>query len=156
MGIALAPLHLAARKNDLLRVSGTQLDPSRGNTMVPVGDEDSPNSEILGQSTVPRRRPKVSLIVVLPENHVVSPDRIAEGRRAHGDQQVDVVIACAGEPANFAAARHSFGDAQFLLAPAGTTTEDLRELAMRQAPGDIVTLLSGDPAPESCANARAS
>ena|ERR1700716_2482602 len=124
--------------------------------MLPVGDEDNPNSEILGQSAVPRRRPKVSLIVVLPDNHVVSPDRIAEGRRAHGDQQVDVVIACAGEPANFAAARHSFGDAQFLLAPSGTTTEDLRELAMRQAPGDIVTLLSGDPVPESCAKARAS
>ena len=34
-------------------------------------------------------------------------------------------------------------DAQFLLAPAGTTTEDLRELAMRQVPGDIVTLLTG-------------
>ena len=124
--------------------------------MVPVGDEDSPNSGILGQSAVPRRRPKVSLIVVLPENHVVSPDRIAERRRAHGDQQVDVVIACAGEPANLAAARHGFGDAQFLLAPAGTTTEDLRELAMRQAPGDIVTLLKGDIAPESCADARAS
>jgi hypothetical protein len=156
MGIALAPLHLAARKNDRLRVSGMQLDPSRGNTMVPVGDEDSPKSGSLGRSAVPRRKPKVSLIVVLPENHVVSPDRIAEGQRAHGDQQVDVVIACAGEPANLAAARQSFGDAQFLLAPAGTTTEDLRELAMRQAPGDIVTLLSGDPAPESCANARAS
>jgi hypothetical protein len=124
--------------------------------MVPVGNEDSPTSRLLDQSVVPRHRPTVSLIVVLPENHVVSPDRIAEGRRAHGDQQVDVVIACAGEPANLAAARHSFGDAQFLLAPAGTTTEDLRELAMRQAPGDIVTLLSGDPAPESCANARAS
>ena len=30
-----------------------------------------------------------------------------------------------------------------LLAPAGTSAEDLRELAMKQAPGDIVTLLSG-------------
>ena len=34
-------------------------------------------------------------------------------------------------------------DAQFLLAPAGTSTEDLRELAMKQAPGDIVSLLNG-------------
>jgi hypothetical protein len=110
----------------------------------------------LEQPAVTRRTARVSVIVVLPENHVVSPDRLVEGLRAHGDQQVDVVIACAGEPTNLAAARHSFGDAQFLLAPAGTTTEDLRELAMRQAPGDIVTLLSGDPAPESCANARAS
>jgi precorrin-6B methylase 1 len=124
--------------------------------MLPVSSEDSPSSELLEQPAVTRRTARVSVIVVLPENHVVSPDRLAEGLRAHGDQQVDVVIACAGEPVNLAAARQSFGDAQFLLAPAGTTTEDLRELAMRQAPGDIVTLLSGDPAPESCANARAS
>jgi hypothetical protein len=124
--------------------------------MLPVSSEDSPSSELLEQPAVTRRTARVSVIVVLPENHVVSPDRLAEGLRAHGDQQVDVVIACAGEPANLAAARQRFGDAQFLLAPAGTTTEDLRELAMRQAPGDIVTLLSGDPAPESCANARAS
>jgi hypothetical protein len=39
--------------------------------------------------------------------------------------------------------QRSVRDAQFLLAPAGTSTEDLRELAMRQVPGDIVTLLSG-------------
>jgi hypothetical protein len=124
--------------------------------MVPAGTEDNPRSELLEQWRMPHRRPRVSLVVVLPENHVVSPDRIAEGRRAHGDRQVNVVIACAGEPANLAAAQQSVGDAQFLLAPLGTTTEDLRELAMRQAPGDIVTLLCGDLDPGSFANARAS
>jgi hypothetical protein len=92
---------------------------------------------------LPRRTPRVSLIVVLPENHVVSPDRLAEGLRAHGNQDVDVVVACAGQPTNLGALQRSVGDAQFLLAPAGTSTEDLRELAMRQVPGDIVTLLSG-------------
>ena len=92
---------------------------------------------------LPRRTPRVSLIVVLPENHVVSPDRLAEGLRAHGNQGVDVVVACAGQPTNLVALQRSVGDAQFLLAPAGTSTEDLRELAMRQVPGDIVTLLSG-------------
>jgi len=92
---------------------------------------------------LPRRTPRVSLIVVLPENHVVSPDRLAEGLRAHGRQDVDVVVACAGQPTNLGALQRSVGDAQFLLAPAGTSTEDLRELAMRQVPGDIVTLLSG-------------
>lgn len=105
---------------------------------------------------MPRRKPRVSLIIVLPDNHVVSPDRLAERLRAHPDQEVDVVIACAGEPAGLAAAQQSIGDAQFLLAPAGTTSEELRELAMRQAPGDIVTLVSGDLASESCADARAS
>ena len=92
---------------------------------------------------VPRRTPRVSLIVVLPENHAVSPDRLVEGLRAHGNQDVDVVVACAGQPTNLSALQRSIGDAQFLLAPAGTSTEDLRELAMRQVPGDIVTLLSG-------------
>jgi hypothetical protein len=91
--------------------------------------------------------------MVLPENHVVSPDRLAEGLRAHGDQQVNVVIACAGQPTNLAATQRTVGDAQFLLAPAGTTTEDLREFAMRQVSGDIVTLLSGHLDPELCADA---
>jgi hypothetical protein len=124
--------------------------------MVPVGTEDSPSFELLERPAVPHRRPSVSLIMVLPENHVVSSDRLAESLRAHRDQQVDVVIACAGQPTNLAAVRGSVGDAQFLIAPAGTTTEELRELAMRQVRGDIVTLLSGDLDPESCADARPS
>jgi hypothetical protein len=106
------------------RTSGPGFDPTKGRGL-------------------PRRTPRVSLIVVLPENHVVSPDRLAEGLRAHGRQDVDVVVACAGQPTNLGALQRSVGDAQFLLAPAGTSTEDLRELAMRQVPGDIVTLLSG-------------
>lgn len=122
--------------------------------MVPVGTEDSPSSDLVKQPAVPRRTPRVSLIVVLPDNHVVSPDRMAEGLRAHGNQQVDVLVACAGQPTNLAALHQSVGDAQFLLAPAGTSTEDLRQLAMRQAPGDIVTLLSGTLLPESCADAE--
>jgi hypothetical protein len=139
--------------------------------MVPVGTETSPSSDRASQAqafaetmatenpedrrasapglepvknrATPRRTPRVSLIVVLPENHVVSPDRLAEGLRAHGNQDIDVVVACAGQPTNLSALQRSVGDAQFLLAPAGTSTEDLRELAMRQVPGDIVTLLSG-------------
>lgn len=90
-----------------------------------------------------RRTPRHSLIVVLQENHVVSPDRLTESLRARVDQDVDVLVACAGQPTNLSALQRSVGDAQFLLAPAGTSTEDLRELAIRQAPGDIVRLLSG-------------
>jgi len=103
---------------------------------------------------VPRRTPRVSLIVVLPENHVVSPARLAEGLRAHGEQEVDVLVACAGQPTNLAALHQCVGEAQFLLAPAGTSTEDLRQLAMREAPGDIVTLVSGTLVSESCADAE--
>ena len=120
--------------------------------MLSAGTEDSPSSELPERRAVPRR----SLVVVLPENYVVSPDRLAEGLRAYGDQQVDVVIACAGQPANLEATRGSVGGAQLLFAPAGTTTEDLRELAMQQVPGDIVTLLCGDPVSESRVDAGAS
>jgi len=108
------------------------------------------------QQPLPRRTPRVSLIVVLPENHVLSPDRLAHGLRARKNQDIDIVVACAGQPTNLSALQRSVGDAQFLLAPAGTTTEDLRELAMRQVPGDIVTLLSGALLPEAVANTELS
>jgi hypothetical protein len=136
-------------------MSETLLDPFRGNAMPPVDTENSPRSELV-QQPVTRRTPRVSLIVVIPENHVVSPDRLAETLRTHGDQEVNLVIACAGQPADLPAPQRGARSAQFLLAPAGTTTEDLRELAMRQVPGDIVTLLCGDLDPGSCAEARAS
>lgn len=94
-----------------------------------------------------RRTPRKSLIVVLPENHVVSADLVTDRLPAEGDSEVvDVILACAGQPHNLAALQRRIRDIQVLLAPAGTSTEDLRELAMNQAPGDIVTLLSGSPA----------
>lgn len=94
-----------------------------------------------------RRTPRKSLIVVLPENHVVSPDLVSDQLPADsGDDVVDVILACAGPPVGIAALQRRVRDLQILLAPAGTSTEDLRELAMSQAPGDIVTLLSGSPA----------
>ena len=94
-------------------------------------------------SPAPRRTPRVSVVVVLPENHTVSPERLLEGVRANGGREVDVLIACAGQPTNLSALQRCVGEAQFLLAPAGTSTADLRELAMAHAPGDIVTLVGG-------------
>jgi hypothetical protein len=94
----------------------------------------------------PRRTPRKSLIVVLPDNHVVSPDMVIDRLLAEGDNEVvDVILACAGQPHSITALQRRVRDLQVLLAPAGTSTEDLRELAMNQAPGDIVTLLSGTP-----------
>ena len=94
----------------------------------------------------PRRTPRRSVIVVLPENHVVSPDLVTDRLPAEGNNEVvDVILACAGQPHSIAALQRRVRDIQILLAPAGTSTEDLRELAMNQAPGDIVTLLSGSP-----------
>jgi hypothetical protein len=94
----------------------------------------------------PRRTPRRSLIVVLPENHVVSPDLVSGRMAREGEETVDVIIACAGQPHGIGALQRRVRDLQVLLAPAGTSKEDLREFAMSQAPGDIVTLLSGIPA----------
>jgi len=95
----------------------------------------------------PRRTPRKSLIVVLSENHVVSPDLVTDSLLGEGvDEVVDVILACAGPPLGITALQRRVRDLQILLAPAGTSTEDLRELAMSQASGDIVTLLSGSPA----------
>ena len=101
------------------------------------------SGQLADQPSIPRRTPRVSVVVVLAEGHSVSPDILLNRLRARGDQEIDVLVACAGQPANLSALQRSVGDAQFLLAPAGTSPEDLRELAMSKAPGDIVTLLSG-------------
>lgn len=89
-----------------------------------------------------RATPRHSIVVVLPENHVVSPASL-EQIRSGINQDADVLVACAGQPTNLNALQRSVGAAQFLLAPAGTSKEELRELAIRQASGDIVRLLSG-------------
>ena len=88
--------------------------------------------------TLPRR----SVVLVLSESRSISPDFLVDGLHDRGDQKVDVLVACAGQPADLHALQRCVGDAQFLLAPAGTDVEDLRAMAMAQAPGDIVTLLT--------------
>ena len=91
----------------------------------------------------PRRAPRVACIVVVPENHVVSPEALARYLTPHADREVKIIVACAGQPADLGALQRTVRNAEFLLAPVGTTSEELRELAMRQAPGDIVNLLDG-------------
>lgn len=95
------------------------------------------------RSTGPRRTPRISVIVVLPDNHILSAERLAQRLPSAGEQDVDIIVACAGQPAELGSLHRAARGAQFLLAPAGTSEADLRELAMSQAPGDIVTLLSG-------------
>ena len=91
----------------------------------------------------PRRTPRRSVIVVLPDDHILSAERLAQRLPVGCDHEVDIIVACAGQPADLGSLHRTARGAQFLLAPAGTTEEELRELAMAQAPGDIVTLLSG-------------
>ena len=59
------------------------------------------------------------------------------------DGHGNVFVACAGRPANLSALQRTVENVEFLLAPTGTSSEDLRELAMQRAPGDIVRLLDG-------------
>lgn len=93
-----------------------------------------------------RRTPRKSLIVVLPDNHIVSPDDVsAHLPEEETAEEMDVILACAGQPTSLGPLQRRIRALQILLAPAGTSGEDLREMAMSQAPGDIITLLSGTP-----------
>jgi hypothetical protein len=96
-----------------------------------------------------RTSPRRSVVLVVSESRSISPDFLVDGLRARGDEQVDVLVACAGQPADLSALQHCIADAQFLLAPAGTSVEDLREMAMAQASGDIVTLVTAPLLSES-------
>jgi hypothetical protein len=98
------------------------------------GAEDS-------QPSVPRferrRTPRQSVIVVLSEEDEFSPDRLAVHVPVVG---ADVTVACVGEPANIGAWRDAASDVRILVAPAGTSRSELREFAISQVAGDIVTL----------------
>lgn len=120
-------------------MSGAGLDSSEP-AFQASGSKSRPGASNIG----PRRTPRRSLIVVLPENHIVAPERVVEHLTDVGGQDVvDVIVACAGPSSSLAALQRRVRDIQVLLAPAGTSVGDLRELAMKQSPGDIVTLVSG-------------
>jgi hypothetical protein len=105
-----------------------------------------PSVALVERTRPVRRTPRKSLIVVLPEGHVVSPEAVTSRMLSAGsDERMDLIVACAGQPRNLASLQRDVSDLQLLVAPAGTSTEDLRELAIGQAPGDIVTLLCGVP-----------
>ena len=93
----------------------------------------------------PRRTPRKSLIVVLGESSAIPVDAVTKQLRAVAGADVDVIVAYAGQPGNLARLQGQLPDFQVLLAPAGTSTDDLRELAIHHAPGDIVTLVSEFP-----------
>lgn len=118
------------------------LEPAVADAPATDYSEDASGREFADLSPLNRTLPRRSLVLVLSESRSISPDFLVDGLRVRGDQQVDVLVACAGQPADLSALQRCVGDAQFLLAPAGTSLEDLREMAMAQAPGDIVTLLT--------------
>lgn len=95
------------------------------------------------EATPRRLTPRKSFIVVVPENQAIPHELLSERLAGENDQDnVDVIVAFAGQPASLHSLQRKIRDVQVLLAPAGTCPEDLRELAMQRAPGDIVTLLN--------------
>jgi hypothetical protein len=137
--VEVTPVQDTLSSATLMAADAFQHSPASPNDRPPMANRQ-------GQSG-PRRTPRKSLIVVLPENHVVSPDLVTVRLPARGDdEEMDVILACAGQSTSIAALQRQVRDLRVLQAPAGTSTEDLRELGMRQAPGDIVTLLCGTPA----------
>jgi hypothetical protein len=103
----------------------------------------SPLAPAIYQSAGRRRTPRKSLILVLPDNVSLALDELAQRLPVATYAVADMIVAYTGQYTDLNALQRAVGDAQFLLAPAGTSTADLRELAMKQAPGDIVTLLNG-------------
>ena len=98
------------------------------------------------ESAGPRRTPRRSVIVVLTENDTVGADLIDDRLPSEADaDHVDVIVACAGQPSGVGLLAARLRDVQVVLAPAGTSGEDLRQLAIQHAAGDIVTLVSGVP-----------
>lgn len=141
-----------AELNDLL--NWTASSPRFDQTVASASAESlAQERERFGERSARRRlTPRKSLVVVLPDNHVVSPELVAERLPSTGDDEtIDVIVACAGQPINLGVLQRKVHDLQVLLAPSGTSVERLRELAIMQAPGDIVTLLSG--APQQCDDA---
>lgn len=99
-------------------------------------------ADVYSDRAARRKNPRVSAVVVLTESNVVSSEGLLSGIRSRVGEDADVVVACAGYLANLRTLQRCVRDALFLIAPEGTSSEDLREMAMAQARGDIVTLMS--------------
>jgi len=90
-----------------------------------------------------KRAPKKSLIVLLLENRLLSSEFLSDHLPDDtASSDMDVILACAGQPPSIGPIQRRVRDLQLVLTPAGTSGEDLRELAMRRASGDIVTLVT--------------
>lgn len=93
----------------------------------------------------PHKEPRRSLIVLIPTDFSISSERIAEGLSRAGPD-ANIIVACAGQPATLAAIHAQLRDAEFLLAPRGTSTTELRMHALAQASGDILYFIGAERA----------
>lgn len=91
----------------------------------------------------PSLRPGVSTVVVVADQRPLPIDQLALRLPRVDADGATLVVAMAAEAAEGNRLRQLRRDASVIVAPLGTSMEDLRGLAMREAPGDIVTLLDG-------------
>lgn len=112
-------------------------------------------------SAAARRAPRHSVIMIVNEAACADPSFMdsvfpatlgaatsaGDREQAPPDHEVDLIVACAGQPADLRAWQTRMTGAQWVLAPAGTSAETLREMAMQRATGDIVQLVSRDQPP---------
>ena len=118
-----------------IRDSVSYRPPSAGDRRTNFGDSELPSRER-------RQSPRRSVIIVLSDDSAFSEDALA----AHAltpASDVDVTVACAGNLSVVGTLRERARDVRVLVAPAGMSGEDLREFAMSQVAGDIVTLFDG-------------
>lgn len=110
---------------------------------VPGAVEKAAPISIANDTAKAAHGPRESLIIVLPDNHVVSTEILTQRVEGMQDREVDVIVVCAGQPSDLPTLQRMLRHAQVMLAPAGTSAEDLRVLALAQATGDIVTVIGG-------------
>ena len=109
---------------------------------------ERPSSELSAASIFAsaQRDPLQALIVTIPAHHVVAVDHVLARVPPGPADMRDIIVACAGQPANRAAIHAGLRSADFLLAPAETSREGLRALAAARAAGDILTFIDAHPA----------
>lgn len=91
----------------------------------------------------PSLRPGVSTVVVVADQRPLPIDQLALRLPRVDADGATLVVAMAAEASEANRLRQLRRDASVIVAPLGTSMEDLRGLAMREAPGDIVTMLDG-------------
>jgi len=109
---------------------------------------ERPSSELSAASIFAsaQKDPVQALIVTIPAHHAVSVEHVLAHVPPGPADMRDIIVACAGQPADRAAIHAGLRSADFLLAPAETSREALRALAAKRAAGDILTFIDGHAA----------
>lgn len=98
-----------------------------------------------------RQSPRTALVVALADSTLCT-NISSEIIDSYG-VDTDILFACAGETVGFAPLCDAFPGARFVYAPAGTSEDRLRVLALRQTDSDIVKFLTVHVAQATAATA---